>query len=128
MIREERFKYNPDGRSGSCYIARKYEEIFGQRVSNLPPDCVKITNGTDVEELFKTKKTLITYDYTSLFVEAKLCGMEVEYRFNPTFTGLFSFGDYWSWDDVRSSYEKQKEVYRTIQLPNFIKRTQEKFK
>lgn len=127
VVNEYKFKYNTEGRSGFCCIARKFEHIFGGKVDNLPSDCVKIYNDTDVKKLFETKKTLITYDYTALHIEALLSGMEVECRFNKYFESPFIFGDYWDWNNVITSYSIQKELYWREQLPLFVERTQKHF-
>lgn len=128
IIDESRFKYQPDGRSGTCHLIHKYSNIFGQVPTNLPPDSVEITKSADIEELFRTKKTLITYDNSGINLEAAWCGMDIEYRLNPHFPKPFTFGDYFDYNDVRGSYMKLKEKYFTEQLPTFIARTQERFR
>ena len=128
MIDEERFPYKPlDERSGSCYLAIKYQDYFGNQVTGLPADCVRINKQMDIAQLFSEKKTLITFDNSAINTEAALAGMDVEYRYNPTFEKRYYWGKYWSYYDVPMSYALQKQLYRNTWLPQFIQRTQERF-
>lgn len=122
-----RFPYKKDGRSGSCYIARKYRNAFGYRPPDLPKDCFEIDHTTDLKLLFARVETLITYDNTAINLEAALAGIKIDWRFNPAFEKPISIGDDFDWSNARESYIRLKERYYTQQLPDFIKRTQEHF-
>jgi len=129
MLKEDRFPFkHPSKREGSCYLAIKYCDYFGNHVpADLPPDCTRITKSLDISELFSHKKTLITFDNSAINLEAALAGMNVEYRYNETFKDRYQWGRYWTYHDVILSYAKQKELYQTKWLPEFIERTQEHF-
>lgn len=127
VVNELRFPYQPDNRHGTCYLAHKYK-MFGGIPDNLPEDCEEITKVIDIEELFKTKKKLISYDNSAINLEAAMCGMEVEFRFNEHFERPFTFGEYFDNNQVRESYNALKTRYFKEQLPAFITKTQERFK
>lgn len=129
MIHEPHFPYkSPIERSGSCYLAVKYSEVFGNRVEGLPRDCVEIKRNTqDLQELFSRVKTLHTFDNSAVNIEAGLCGIEIVWHLNRHTVKPFDFGEYFDWNDVRGSYATQKQFYYRRQLPDFIKRTQERF-
>ncbi len=127
VTNEDRFQYRRDGREGSCYLARKYKEIFGHRPTSLPEGCTEITHETDLEDLFSKKKTLITFDNSAINLEAALAGMSIEFRLNTTFESPISLGDDFDWNEPRASYKRLKERYLSLQLPSFITRTQWRF-
>lgn len=128
IVDEKKFKYQPEGRSGSCYLAVKYKNYFGYQPTNLPPGCVEITNHMDLVKLFKTVKTLITFDNSAINLEAAFCGIDIEYRFNEKFEKPIGFGPGFDLNDPYRSYKEIMERYYDDQLPAFIKRTQEHFK
>lgn len=128
MLNEIKFQYSNGPRSGSCYLAIKYQDYFGYKIEGLPADCIRIDRTTDLGSLFKTVKKLITFDNSAINLEAALAGVEVEYRFNEKFEKPFIYGDYFDYSDVPASYAEQKRLYFSEQLPNFITRTQEHFK
>ncbi len=124
---ESRFPYKAAGRSGTCYIARKYRDVFGHTVTDLPQGCIEITDYTDLSALFSNVKTLITFDNTAINLEAALAGIDVEYRFNETFKERITPGDGFDWSNPIGSYKQLKEKYYDQQLPQFISNTQERF-
>lgn len=126
-IREERFPYHPYGRSGTCYLATKLDYFQIPVPDELPKDYTKITKNTDLEVLFATKQKLITYDNSAINLEAMMCGMEVEFRFNNKFPGLITFGGLFDYSKPRQSYAALKSRYYTLQLPFFVERTQRHF-
>lgn len=129
MIKEDRFPYkHPSERSGSCCLAIKYNALVGPYFQNLPEDCIQMTKEMDLQELFSRVKKMYSYDNSAMNIEAALAGIEVEFRFNPRFEAPFSFGEYFDYKDIAGSYQKMKKLYWEKQLPEFIRRTQERFK
>ncbi len=126
-IYDDRFPYSDKPRYGTCYLAIKYQDYFRLPPFDLPPDCIRITKLHDLPALFSVIKKMITFDNSAINIEAAMAGVEVEYRFNEKFTGRFVIGDYFDWNDVRGSYQRMKEVYHGVHLPQFISRTKERF-
>ncbi len=97
--------------------------------TDLPADAIRITNAMNLPELFRNVKKLVTFDDSAINMEAEFFGLEVEYRFNEKFEKPIQFGprhpnahkDYWA-------YLVMKKEYYERQLPDFIQRTQERFK
>ncbi len=125
---EARFPYKTDGRSGTCYLARKYKNAFGYAPPDRQTDWIEITHATDLGRLFGSVKRLVTYDNSAINLEAAMCGVTVDFRFNEAFIKPISLGSDFDWSCARESYMRLKERYRSQQLPEFISRTQEHFK
>lgn len=126
-IYDDRFPYSDAPRYGTCYLAIKYQDYFGNSPFDLPDGCIRITKGHNLPALFNVMKKMITFDNSAINIEAAMAGVEVEYRFNETFPSRFVIGDYFDWNDVRSSYDRMKQVYHDVHLPQFISRTKERF-
>lgn len=118
IVNESRFPHWSERKAGSCYLALKYHDQFELPLPELPKGCIRITNDTDLADLFGWVKKLITFDNSSINLEAELAGVEVEYRFNEKFTEKVLDG---------LSFQRLKEMYFKEQLPQFIERTQKRF-
>lgn len=124
MIDEARFPYRTD-RAGDCYLAIKYKGHFGETPWGVE-GAEEVTKETDLAELFGRVRRLITFDNSAINIEAALAGIEVEYRFNRYFESRFAFED-WDWNNVRGSYARQKQRYYEHQLPEFIRKVEERY-
>lgn len=128
IIDESRFPYKSvNERSGTCYLSTKYEDYFKLKIdkSTLPNDCTKITIDTNLSDLFSRVQTLITYDDSSINIEALLAGIKVEFRFNEKFPKLQTLGGF-DYSNVVESYKQLRRNY-LVQLQQFVQRTQERF-
>lgn len=127
VLEEERFpaRFSKD-RSGTAYLALKYQDHFGLPV-DVPEDAIRITRDTDIQELLGRVKKLITYDNSLINLEATLAGVEVEYRFNEKFPHQVSPFPGFDWSTPAVSYREWRLRYYTLQLPKFIQRTHDRF-
>ena len=128
-VKESRFPHKAEGRIGSCYLAKKYASIKKCSLPELPRDCIPITHLTNLEDLFSKVKTLITFDNSAINIEALLCGIEIDWRFNEYFKKPFTFGEFFSYEPnkIHDSYKELKRRYIEDQLPHFIGATQARF-
>lgn len=128
-VDEDKFKpVLNKNREGTCYLAIKYCDWFRRELPpDLPKNAIKITKETDLPKLFSKVKTLITFDDSSINLEALMSGVEVVYRHSDLFKKNMKFGEYWDLKKPRESYLKLKQIYREKQLPEFIRKTQEHF-
>jgi len=132
MLNEDKFKFYDGERYGTCYLAIKYQDYFGLQPRildfNLPFDCIRIDKVMDLGILFSKVKRMFTFDNSLINLEAAMAGVDVVYCYNEKFEKRFEYGTYFDYSDVRGSYAKMKNIYQCKQLPDFINRTQYRFK